>query len=330
MIRSFCLLLLFTLTLPIGAAENATAPTGQAGQENDAAAVKKLATDLRGNPKKLLEMKPTAAEIGKITATKEDAAMLETYVEKMFASLPPNGMEGRPEQSEVLVRGPDELPGGYKEAVSHLAKGLRIYGFKYVKPGESSGMAFDGLVKVDGRWVIIPKMWRAFQKDKRSGKMSGGAESFLVSVADDKSGKSHSRPPVDVHPGTQRDGSGRIVGSNSVSPDGKTITRRDASGRIIGTASATKGASGTSTTHRDGSGRIIGRTDTNSSTGTATTRDASGRIAMTASTTEGGSSSTTTYRDGSGRILGTKTVNKSTGSVTYRNASGSICGPDLK
>ena len=45
-----------------------------------------------------------------------------------------------------------------------IEPGHTIYRFKFVQPGKNIGMAFDGLVKVNGRWVIFPKPWRIFQK----------------------------------------------------------------------------------------------------------------------------------------------------------------------
>jgi len=32
-----------------------------------------------------------------------------------------------------------------------------------VKQGETIGLAFDGLVYVNGHWVIMPKPWRALK-----------------------------------------------------------------------------------------------------------------------------------------------------------------------
>lgn len=54
-----------------------------------------------------------------------------------------------------------DFPGGYKKVADKLQPGITLYRFKFVKPGEDLGMAFDGLVHVNGRWVIIPKPWRA-------------------------------------------------------------------------------------------------------------------------------------------------------------------------
>jgi hypothetical protein len=82
-------------------------------------------------------------------------------------------IESKPDQSEVKLfhATTDELqagagdtarfPGGYKQAASVLKKGLTIYGFKFVRPGEDVGVAYDGLVYVNHHWVIFPKPWRA-------------------------------------------------------------------------------------------------------------------------------------------------------------------------
>jgi hypothetical protein len=79
---------------------------------------------------------------------------------------------GKPDQTALLLTRSttDELkagtgaatafPGGYKTAAPHLKPGLTIYAFKFVKPGETSGMAYDGLVWVNGHFTIFPKPWR--------------------------------------------------------------------------------------------------------------------------------------------------------------------------
>jgi len=55
------------------------------------------------------------------------------------------------------------FPGGYKQIIDKIKPGHTIYRFKFVKPGETLGLAFDGLVYLDGRWVIIPKPWLALR-----------------------------------------------------------------------------------------------------------------------------------------------------------------------
>lgn len=55
------------------------------------------------------------------------------------------------------------FPGGYKHIMKHIRPGHTIYRFKFVQPGRSYGMAFDGLVYMNGRWVLFPKPWRVFR-----------------------------------------------------------------------------------------------------------------------------------------------------------------------
>lgn len=56
-----------------------------------------------------------------------------------------------------------EFPGGWKQVADKIKPGIRIYRFKFVEPGKDQGMAFDGLVYVNGNWRIIPKPWRALE-----------------------------------------------------------------------------------------------------------------------------------------------------------------------
>ena len=57
----------------------------------------------------------------------------------------------------------DYFPGGYREIATHLKPGVTWYRFKFVEPGETLGMAYDGLVCVNGRWTIFPKPWRVLR-----------------------------------------------------------------------------------------------------------------------------------------------------------------------
>lgn len=53
-----------------------------------------------------------------------------------------------------------EFPNGWRNIADQLNRGITIHRFKFVKPGETSGMAFDGLMFVNGHWIIVPKPWR--------------------------------------------------------------------------------------------------------------------------------------------------------------------------
>lgn len=56
-----------------------------------------------------------------------------------------------------------EFPGGYKEVTKYILKDVPIVRFKFVAPGETLGMAYDGLIHVNGRWVYMPKPWRGLE-----------------------------------------------------------------------------------------------------------------------------------------------------------------------
>lgn len=79
----------------------------------------------------------------------------------------------RPDQSELrtlaattaLLRSSnpvsDAFPGGYRRVAPLLVPGQVWVAWKYVRPGQSAGMAFDGLTRVEERWVWFPHPWRA-------------------------------------------------------------------------------------------------------------------------------------------------------------------------
>lgn len=79
---------------------------------------------------------------------------------------------GKPGQTQVVAFACDaeslrsendfsaQFPGGYKRIAGFLQPQLVWLTFKLVVPGESSGMANDGLVFLDDHWAWFPKPWR--------------------------------------------------------------------------------------------------------------------------------------------------------------------------
>jgi hypothetical protein len=53
-----------------------------------------------------------------------------------------------------------DFPGGYKKVKDNFKPGLVVYRWKYTKPGETLGMAYDGLIYVNNHWAWFPKPWR--------------------------------------------------------------------------------------------------------------------------------------------------------------------------
>lgn len=86
-------------------------------------------------------------------------------------------IHGNPGETELLIgsatteelqrqRGEAEaFPAGYAKAAPFFNPGIRFYRFKFVRPGEKLGFAWDGLVYVNGHWVIFPKPWRVVPKN---------------------------------------------------------------------------------------------------------------------------------------------------------------------
>ncbi len=128
------------------------------------AEIRQIAESLREDFGKATQWKPDASQINSLSRTLNDAEKLRAYAETLYASLPAGQSAAKPGQTEILVTGPDlaDLPGGYSAKLHHFREGVEIYGFKYVEPGKTTGMAYDGLFRKDGQWFFLPKAWRAF------------------------------------------------------------------------------------------------------------------------------------------------------------------------
>ena len=106
----------------------------------------------------------------------EVAPAMERHFSALWARKPE--VTAKPVQTELLLasaRG-DQLagdtagfPGGYKALTGHLVVERIWSAWKYVRPGATSGMAYDGLVWLDDRFVWFPKPWRALKDGTSSG-----------------------------------------------------------------------------------------------------------------------------------------------------------------
>ncbi len=54
----------------------------------------------------------------------------------------------------------DLFPGGYQSVAPHLLPGRIWVCWEFISPGRDAGVAFDGLVPLDGRWAWFPKPWK--------------------------------------------------------------------------------------------------------------------------------------------------------------------------
>ena len=135
-----------------------------------------LSTIVRAKPEDLVRaLRPRHEDYARVfVASAVDKAQLG------FGQLwnaPPKSL-GKSHQTEVHVAGVanasaliDEndlskgFPGGYQKIAHLLQPDVVWVSFKLVAPGESAGMAHDGLVKLDDRWAWFPKPWRVLGED---------------------------------------------------------------------------------------------------------------------------------------------------------------------
>lgn len=123
-------------------------------------------------------LKPTSADYKALfdgpTAAKVESTQAKDWESGKAAIKPKDG------QTEVKVTsatGADlaagkgaekEFSGEYKKFGKHILPTATLYRFKFVKPGEEKGTAYDGLAFVNNHWVIAPQPYRAL-----AGKSSG-------------------------------------------------------------------------------------------------------------------------------------------------------------
>ena len=168
-------LLAIAVVSVIACSKGGTAPAATSGGTGTPEGAKALLSeflkpgaDVKGLSAKL---QPTTADYAAVYNSAA-AAKLEKALEPAWtggqAVLAP-----KPGQTELLLAsatvdqlkaGTDQnCPGGYKKAAASMNPGVTIYCFKFVEPGKTLGMAFDGLSFVNNHWVLIPKPWRALE-----------------------------------------------------------------------------------------------------------------------------------------------------------------------
>ncbi len=58
------------------------------------------------------------------------------------------------------LRAASEVFPGYEPVLGSLRPGFSWYRFKFIRPGETAGNQYDGLVHVNGHWALFPEPWR--------------------------------------------------------------------------------------------------------------------------------------------------------------------------
>ncbi len=147
----------------------ATHPGTEAGAKELLSAFEKPGADLKALSQALRPTKEDYAAVFNAGFATALMALYDPAWEKGELVLTPK--DG---QTELLLHGvaseeikawskaaSDDLPGGYGKIKDEFKSGITVYAFKFVKPGESTGMAYDGLVHVNNHWCIFPKPYRA-------------------------------------------------------------------------------------------------------------------------------------------------------------------------
>jgi len=142
---------------------------------------KQLLTDIRKDLDTAKAMskslRPSSADYKAVFAD-DKAAMIEKNYNEMWNKEGDKAVIGaKPENTELKLwaassddikswtgNAKDHFPGGYEDIGAHLKPGITWYRWKYTKPGEDLGMAYDGLVHVNNHWVWFPKPWRALRE----------------------------------------------------------------------------------------------------------------------------------------------------------------------
>jgi hypothetical protein len=117
-----------------------------------------------------LSLKPAPEDVRAVYAEPLATSLIKGY-EQMFQ--PGAVIEPKPEHKQLfttftttghLKAGDpvlDEFPGGYRDVLNYFVGDVPIAQFKFVAPGETLGLSFDGLIFVNDHWVFMPKPWRA-------------------------------------------------------------------------------------------------------------------------------------------------------------------------
>ena len=123
------------------------------------------------------KLQPTDKDYESVFKPERSKKLAEMYAQPWKDGL--IGIAPKPGQTELLLfsatseelqkwtgNAKQYFPGGYEKIGPSIADGFTFYRFKFVSPGEKLGMAFDGLVHVNGHWRLFPKPYRVFEESK--------------------------------------------------------------------------------------------------------------------------------------------------------------------
>jgi hypothetical protein len=138
------------------------------------ALIEKLGTV--GDAALLASLQPTTADYNALFKPDFAVRAEQYYQSHIWAAGPPAQPLARPGQTQVRIWSSTtedvkawtpaaraNVPGGYEKIRDQLMPGLLIYAWDYIKPGDESGMAYNGLVFVNEHWAFFPKPWHVLK-----------------------------------------------------------------------------------------------------------------------------------------------------------------------
>ena len=63
-----------------------------------------------------------------------------------------------------LTPNAEVFAGGWASLRPHLKRDVPVVVFSFVRPGQTSGMRYEGLFFIGGRWVLVPKPWQFIKR----------------------------------------------------------------------------------------------------------------------------------------------------------------------
>ena len=171
---AFILMSLSAICLAACGGGGGTASSKYPGTKDGARALLQEFLKPDADRKKLtMDLRPTKEDYRAFYADEATATRAEAYFDKLWSGgnavvAPKDGQtelklaSATTEELKNSSGESSEFPGGMLSLAStdNLKPNLTIYAFKFVKPGESLGMAFEGLTYVNGHWRLFPKPWR--------------------------------------------------------------------------------------------------------------------------------------------------------------------------
>lgn len=118
-----------------------------------------------------MELRPTKEDYKAFYAEESEAVRAEAFYDKLWSSgqaviAPKEGQteiklfSATPKQLMDFDGEYAEFPTAMISLSEKLKPDLTIYAFKFVKPDETTGMAYEGLTHINGKWRLFPKPWR--------------------------------------------------------------------------------------------------------------------------------------------------------------------------